>query len=311
VTTVRSAGAVLLSYLDQQLAQIDAQVPLVRADAPDSVHKMRVAARRARSALATYAPLLGPGAADQLRDDLRWLGLALGPARDQEVLRARFEALLSELPDSPGRALAGRRIADELERRYGAGPAVTQEALDSARFARLVGDLRQFIDAPPFEERAARPATAELVRLVGRDWRLLSRRVAAAEAVTGREERDLALHAVRKAAKRLRYAAESAAAVLGEPAEELAESCAHLQDALGEQHDSAVARDLLGAMAAEAASVGESHRTFDDLQSREKDRTVDSENRSEAALLVLTAGHRRRWLRQDPTTRRGTTTASP
>lgn len=308
---MRSAGEVLLAYLDEQLAQILAQVPLVRVDAPDSVHKMRVAARRARSALATYAPLLQPGAGDQLRDDLRWLGLSLGRPRDQEVLRARFEVLLSELPDSPVRALAGRRIADELEGRYDAGMVATQEALDSGRFARLVGDLRQFIDAPPFNDRAVRPAAAELVRLVGRDWRLLTRRVAAAEAVTGREERDLALHAVRKAAKRLRYAAESASPVLGDPAEELAQSCALVQDALGEQHDSTVMRALLGSMAAHAVAAGERHQAFGELQSREEDRAVDSENRSEVALRVLTARNRRRWLRQDPTTLRGTTTASP
>jgi inorganic triphosphatase YgiF len=47
----RSAGDVVLAYLAAQVAQLRRYDPLVRQDAPDAVHQMRVAARRMRSAL--------------------------------------------------------------------------------------------------------------------------------------------------------------------------------------------------------------------------------------------------------------------
>ena len=55
-------------------------------------------------------------------------------------------------------------------------------------------------------------------------------------------ERDEWYHEIRKAAKRLRYAAESVEPAFGAPATTLAEAAEDLQEVLGEHQDSVVAR---------------------------------------------------------------------
>ena len=57
--------------------------------------------------------------------------------------------------------------------------------------------------------------------------------------------RDEWYHEIRKASKRLRYAAESVAPAFGEPATALAEAAEDLQEVLGEHQDSVVARAAL------------------------------------------------------------------
>ncbi|RPH76917.1 MAG: CHAD domain-containing protein, partial [Nitrospiraceae bacterium] len=57
---------------------------------PESLHQMRVATRQLRAVLRAARPLLVPEWADSLRDELRWLGQLLGPARDLDVQLAYF-----------------------------------------------------------------------------------------------------------------------------------------------------------------------------------------------------------------------------
>ena len=66
----------------------------------DAVHKMRVAVRRLRSALATYRRLLDRDETDALRDELKWLGGVLGPVRDAEVIRDHLDAAVQAEPAS-------------------------------------------------------------------------------------------------------------------------------------------------------------------------------------------------------------------
>ena len=84
------ARDVVLPYLTQQVDQILVNDLRVRLDTPDSVHQMRVASRRLRSALQTFKPVLSPQVVTPLRAELRWLAGELGVARDAEVLRDRM-----------------------------------------------------------------------------------------------------------------------------------------------------------------------------------------------------------------------------
>src|SRR5680860_293019 len=52
-----SAGELLSAYLDEHLVRLEQQDQLLRAGDQEGVHQLRIAARRMRSALATYAPL--------------------------------------------------------------------------------------------------------------------------------------------------------------------------------------------------------------------------------------------------------------
>src|SRR4051812_251651 len=93
-TVTSPAGDVLLARLGEQVQQIHAYDGPVRRDAADAVHKMRVAVRRLRSALTTFAPLVPAGVARPLGKELKWLAGVLGDARDAEVLRDRVRTSL-------------------------------------------------------------------------------------------------------------------------------------------------------------------------------------------------------------------------
>jgi CHAD domain-containing protein len=90
-------------------------------------------------------------------------------------------------------------------------------------------------------------------------------------------DRDLALHAARKRAKRARYAAEAAAPALGAPATGLAGAAKTLQTLLGEHQDSVLARTALRDLAAQAQAAGESSFTYGVLYGREEQRATEVE----------------------------------
>jgi CHAD domain-containing protein len=66
---------------------------------------------------------------------------------------------------------------------------------------------------------------------------------------------DAALHEIRIRAKRLRYACEAVAEVVGKPAIDMARAAAHLQGVLGDFHDAIVAEDWLRAASVDASTA--------------------------------------------------------
>jgi CHAD domain-containing protein len=90
----------------------------------------------------------------------------------------------------------------------------------------------------PLGDRQAREV---LPRLVRRPWRHLLR----AATGLGDDPPDEALHEVRIQAKRLRYAAEAAEPVIGNPARRLAAAVAEVQGVLGDMQDAVVAEAWL------------------------------------------------------------------
>ena len=109
--------------------------------------------------------------------------------------------------------------------------------------------------------------------------------------------RDAALHEARKKAKRLRYAAESAAPVLGGRAVELADRAARVQDALGGHQDSVLSRRVLRELGAREHAAGPSSFTFGRLHAVEEERGASTVRDFEAAWEQLPTRGLRRWLR--------------
>ncbi|MFJ8472242.1 CHAD domain-containing protein [Kitasatospora sp. NPDC094011] len=245
-----TVGQVLLARIEAQAVVLAGLDDAVRADEPDAVHRMRVACRRLRSALRTFRRLLAPGATDTLVADLRWLGAALGRARDREVLAERLAARARELPAACG----PERVAGALEQ-WGEAehrrvrPEVVA-ALDSARRRSLTAGLTALLADPPLSPRAARAAAPELSRIAAREQHRTADRVHTALAA-GPTERDSALHEARKAAKRARYAGETATPAVGAAAERFAERMKAVQEVLGEHQDAVVAAAALVGQAAE------------------------------------------------------------
>ncbi len=219
----------------------------------ERVHTLRVSARRLRSALTTYRPVLEKGSVDDLRDELRWLGGALGDARDAEVLRRHLVGVASDEPDGLWTRELTATVDAELDRAHRAGRDVAAEAVRSERYAQLVRSLEAVAAGPPARDRGTRPARTELPRLLSRDAKRVRRAEKASRAVAPGAERDLALHEIRKKAKRLRYAAESARPVLGKRAKKLAKRARDVQDALGAHQDTVESRNWLAALADRAA----------------------------------------------------------
>src|SRR5262249_62269524 len=90
-TPAKDAPAVehLRAFLRAQLEAIERHDPAVRVGSdPEDLHKLRVAVRRSRAALREARALLGDEQGQTLRDELKWLGGRLGPARDLHVLIA-------------------------------------------------------------------------------------------------------------------------------------------------------------------------------------------------------------------------------
>jgi CHAD domain-containing protein len=291
------AGAVVASYLREQAGELVRWDPRVRRDEPDSVHKMRVSARRLRSALQTFRPLLDREAARAMQDELKWIAAVLGAARDGEVLLARIR---KELDAQPAELVMGPARA-RLQERLGGGLArAREELLDTLRGERyfaLLDRLVTFAADPPFTPDAARPAGTVLPRLVGRTWRRLARDIDAALAHGDPVERDHLLHESRKAAKRARYAGESVAAVFGVDALKFAKRCEAVQETLGEHQDSVVAREVLRELGAAAGAAGENGFTFGLLHGVEHGRGDAARREFDAVWAQSRRRRDRRWLR--------------
>ena len=80
------------------------------------------------------------------------------------------------------------------------------------------------------------------------------------------------MHEVRKAAKRLRYAAEAAAPIFGTQATNVARAAEGIQEILGDFQDSVVTRETLLVLAGQAAAGPGAGFTFGRLHALEQQR---------------------------------------
>lgn len=272
------ASVLLMSYLEDQVAMLRHHGSRVREDEADAVHKMRIAIRRLRAALAAYRKLLDPDVVAHLRGELRWLAGASAVARDAQVTRERLTELLVAEPAELIAGPVSERVEAKLEAALVAGRHEAVAALDSDRHARLLEALDALLADPPLTPRASKPAKKVLPRLVAKSGKRLARAVEVAAAVET-ADRDVALHEVRKGAKRLRYSAEVATPIRPKRAAKLARAAHQLQRILGEHHDSAVVRDLLLELTADARRRGENDLVYLHLYDVEANRALESEAR--------------------------------
>ncbi|WP_068395912.1 CYTH and CHAD domain-containing protein [Kribbia dieselivorans] len=291
-----TAKEAMQAHLGQHVRALIDQDRRVRVDADDSVHKMRVAARRLRSALKTFEPLLQPEGLAEIEADLRWIGAELGVARDAEVLRDHFAALLAQEPPEAIRGPVVEKIAQRQQETYDRGRRDSVEQMDGERYLTLLDRLERLVLEPDITALATERASVVLPRLIARDLRLVTRTHRAAQRATDPVEHDLALHAVRKKAKRLRYAAESAVPVLGARAAKLAARATAVQESLGDHQDSVVARQRLLELAEAAHEAGEDTFTYGRLHAAEERRGADVEREFEASWARLPTTKIGPWL---------------
>ena len=282
VTARSPAGDVVLAYIRTQVLAIARYDPLVRRDAPDAVHQMRVATRRARSALQAFGQIIDREATRSLGEELKWLAAELGHARDSEVMLERLTADLAAIPPALVVGPVEVRMTGHFTAELAQAGKAALHALDGPRYLRLRDDLDVLLADPPLTPLAGRKAGKALVRPVRRAARRLQRALAAVPAAEDRGpetsapedlgtavDRDTAIHEARKAAKRARYAAEAALPALGGQASRQAAQAKDLQELLGDHHDSVVTRTVLRGLADQARSAGEDTFTYGVMYERQ------------------------------------------
>ena len=272
-----SARELLVSLLAHYADRLQEHDAGVRSGRPEAVHRLRIAARRIRSALTTFGPLLDRGVTDPLRDDLRWLGQSLAPARDAQVLREHLSELLSAEPPELVMGSVAVRIDDNLSAAHQAGVEKATDALNSDRYLGLLRALDSLVAGLPMTSEGDEAAKKVLPQLLSRDLTRLRRAVRSIDAGGDPVARDGAIHEARKKAKRLRYAAEAATPALGKPASKLAASVKQMQEALGLHQDSVAARQRLREYAVQAHLDGDNPFTLGRLHALEQARAERSE----------------------------------
>jgi CHAD domain-containing protein len=282
-----SVGQLFLARVAEQRDELQRHDAGVRAGRQDSVHKLRIAARRLRSALTTYKPVLEERHADALRKDLRWLGQSLSQARDARVLREGLDARVASEPAELVIGPVARRIDDSLRASERAGLERGHEILNDARYFRLLDALDDLVATPSLAPGAGLAARDVVPRLLERDAKRLRRAVRAIDTAHDLQARDLALHEARKKAKRLRYAAESAVPALGGRAKLLSRGAKRVQDSLGVHQDTVVARARLREYGIQAHLDGENAFTFGRLHALEQRRGDQAETEFAKAWTQL------------------------
>lgn len=218
----------------------------VRRGQEDAVHQMRVAARRLRSGLRVFRPLLDRAWADDLRAELAWLAGELGGARDGEVLTTRLHGAVAALPAEVDAAATVAFLDRRLGKGVAHGQAAALAAVRSERYLTLVDRLVGAATSPSTTAAAHRSCVKALPPLVAKVWRRLQREADALRL----DGVDDDWHEVRKSAKAARYAAEAVAPALGKPAKRLARQVERVTELLGAHQDAAVAATTLIGLAA-------------------------------------------------------------
>jgi CHAD domain-containing protein len=229
--------------LRTQVAAIIEQDQRIRAHLPDAVHQYRVAARRLRSVLQAFEPLVDPAWARLTRDELGWIASVLSQARDREVLEARLVEAVRNLPidvDGAGALVTiQRHLDDELD----AANATIDEVMASARYRDLMRALHAAAAAPPTSDEALGKASKVLPPLVEARWKKL--RKDAERLHDELEGYDDHWHRARKSAKKARYTVEACVPVFGGPAKKLAKQLEAVTELLGEHQDASIAASLM------------------------------------------------------------------
>jgi CHAD domain-containing protein len=265
------------AYLGKQLSEIERNDPVVRLDRDvEALHDLRVAVRRSRAVLRAARDLFEPEWLDGLREELRWLGGELGPARDLDVLlgQLRVEREVVGIEAAP--------VVKRIERERRAARKRAVDALGSERYLALLDELRVAVDHPPVSAVDVR-----LDRIAARTFRKLEREMAA----LGESPSDSGLHRARIRAKRARYAAELAIPVTGKPAERFVKAAKRFQDVVGEHQDAIVAEERIRAYAESADAAFGAGR----LVERQRARRARARAQVPKAWKRLQRSGRRAW----------------
>jgi CHAD domain-containing protein len=286
------AGEFVRAALAEQLAALEAADVQLRTEQPDAVHQVRVGARRLRSTLAALRTVIDMDATLSVREELRWLGGQLSDARDDEVALTHLREVVGSEPDELVLGPVAARLQQLQIKEERAGLDRALDTLTGTRYLALLDALHEMVADPPFTDAAGSRLQPVLRQAVRSSVRRLARHMATARRAEGAERHE-ALHDVRKAAKRVRYATEIAGSELS-GAKDVVTVAKRIQQVLGEVQDTVVTRELCRRLGALASGQGENGFTFGRLHALEQARAERAEERfwafeSEARAVLKAA----------------------
>jgi CHAD domain-containing protein len=234
--------------------RLEKSVGMVANGEDDAIHQVRVSCRRLRSDLKLFRKLLAGDWATDLRADLAALAQACGEARDLEVIAA----LVRESITSEDNEEHVDTILTALTLGLDRAAARSAEVVLGDATRELLTTLEAVATAPDLKPKADRPCSEVLPQLLQSATQSFTREADRLEPWTPDDD----WHAVRLLAKRVRYAADTSATVLGDEARATAANAAKYQELLGQHQDHCAAADALRTMADDAAAQDDPELSF-------------------------------------------------
>ncbi|TDD13167.1 CHAD domain-containing protein [Kribbella turkmenica] len=247
-------GVLVANALTKGTTRLRGAILMVEKSEDDAIHQVRVSCRRLRSDLRLFRKLLAGDWAQELRGELAALANACGETRDLEVIAALVrESTTSE--DDPEHV---ETILTTLTLGLDRAAARSAEVVTGEGTAMLLQTLEAVAASPLLKPKAGKPCSEVLPQLLNAANHTFTQQADKLKPWTVDDD----WHEVRLLAKRVRYAADTSAAVLGDEAKETATHAAKYQELLGQHQDHCAAADALTAMAREAAAQDDPELSF-------------------------------------------------
>ena len=221
------------------------------SDAPESVHQLRVALRRMRSALGIFRKAITLPELEDIRAEARRIASALGPARECDAFRQN--ALAGPFRNEPKRFKAAALLLEVVEERRQESYTIARRTIDDPATTLFVLDVQAFLLRRSW--RMAIPAqdlgllTSEARTFAGPVLDRLRRRVLK----RGKHLPDMPddeRHELRIALKNLRYAVEFFGSLFGngKDVRDFLRIVADLQEDLGIHNDAVTAESFIATL---------------------------------------------------------------
>lgn len=247
-------GVLVVNALTKGTTRLQGAILMVEKGEDDAIHQVRVSCRRLRSDLKLFRKLLAGDWAQELRADLAALANACGEARDLEVIAALVRETATSEDDQEHVDTILTTLTVGLDR----AAARSAEVVTGESTAALLQTLEAVAASPLLKPKANKPCSEVLPQLLDTANRAFTEQADKLKPWTVDDD----WHEVRLLAKRVRYAADTSAAVLGDEAKETASHAAKYQELLGQHQDHCGAADALTAMARDAAAQDDPELSF-------------------------------------------------
>ena len=204
---------------------------------PEGVHSMRVASRRLRSTLRDFLPYLRKRGLTSVQKRLKNVAGALGDVRDQDVALMALEALEKKAPDHVSTTL--KQFMETRKERREKAREQLKSVLDKAQLDQLQSDFVAAIDAATAMD-GTKAASKPQITYLKMSRAVILDRLKELEKLSADVYRPFeveALHDMRIAAKRVRYAVELFQSCWRRGIGTYAKRAARMQTALGDLHD--------------------------------------------------------------------------